>query len=248
MKISPIKTHKITIDDNDLFKVLNTYIVTLKENSVVAVTSKIVSICEGRVVPFDGTNKDELIAQEAEYYIPRKFNAYNITVTIANSMFGAAAGIDESNGNGYYILWPEDSQKSANEIKEYLQKKFNLKNVGVIITDSKTTPMRWGVTGIAIAHSGFLAVKNYIGKPDLFGRKFEFEMLNVADSLASASVQVMGEGNESMPLAIIEDIPNISFQDHNPTQKELDMLHIEMDGDLFGMILKKAPWKKGKKK
>lgn len=247
MKITGIKTHKITQNDADLFGVLDRYISSLKENSVVAVTSKIVSICEGRLVKMEGTDKDKLIKQEAQFYIPRKYNKFNITVTIAHNIFGAGAGIDESNGNGYYILWPKDSQKSANAIRKYLREKFGLKNLGVIITDSKTTPMRWGVTGIAIAHSGFLAVKNYINTPDLFGRKFAFEMLSVRDTLASAAVQVMGEGSEQIPLAIVEDIPNITFQDKDPSKKELDMLSITLDKDLFGMIIKKAPWEKGEK-
>ncbi len=50
MKITAIKTRKITSEDNDIFKILNESINDLKENSIVAVTSKIISISEGSVL------------------------------------------------------------------------------------------------------------------------------------------------------------------------------------------------------
>lgn len=245
MKITSIKTHKITKRDKDIFKILDRYIPKLSEKAVVAVTSKIVAICEGRVVRLGDADKDTLIRQEAQYYLP-KDNRFHIRFTIKNDTLIASAGVDESNGNGYYVLWPKNPQKSANEIREYLKRKLLLKHVGVIITDSKTTPMRWGVTGIAIAHSGFLAVKSYIGKEDVFGRKFQYEKLSVRDCLASVAVLAMGEGAEQTPLAVIQDIPNIAFQDRNPTQKELDEIKITLDTDLYGPFLKSVRWEKGK--
>lgn len=245
MRIASIKTHKITKKDKDIFKILDRYISKLKEKSVVAVTSKIVAICEGRIVRLGDVDKDTLIRQEAQYYLP-KDNRFHIRFTIKNDTLIASAGVDESNGNGYYVLWPANPQKSANEIRSYLKKKFGIKHVGVIITDSKTTPMRWGVTGIAIAHSGFLAVKDYIGKEDVFGRKFQYEKLSIRDCLASAAVLTMGEGAEQTPLAVIEEIPNIMFQDRNPTQKELQDIRITLDTDLYGPFLRSVRWRRGK--
>lgn len=245
MQVSAIKTHKITSEDSDLFRILDQYISEIKENSILAVTSKIISIAEGRLVKIEEADKDELIEKESELYLPRSDNKYNISFTITNNILSASAGIDESNGNGFYILWPKDVQESANKIRGYLANKFGLKNVGVIITDSKTTPLRWGVTGIALAHSGFNALNDYIGKPDLFGRPFQFEKLNVADSLASAAVFEMGEGSEQTPLAIISDLKNIEFQDRNPSDEELESLKIDMKDDLFAPFLKNAAWQKG---
>jgi F420-0:gamma-glutamyl ligase len=117
--------------------------------------------------------------------------------------------------------------------------------VGVIITDSKTTPMRWGVTSIALAYSGFKSLKDYIGKEDLFGRKFQFEKLSIIDSLATSARVTMGEGSEQTPMAIISDIPFVKFQDRNPTKKELKELEITVDIDIYGPFLKNAQWKKG---
>lgn len=249
MKVSAVKTHKITQEDKDIFKILDQYILELSENSIVAVTSKIVSICEGSILKIDEEKgeefKEQLIQDNSQYFIPRASSKYNISFTITNNILSASAGIDESNGNGFYILWPKNAQESANKIREYLVSKFNLKNVGVIITDSKTTPLRWGVTGITLAHSGFNALFDYIGKEDLFGRAFVYEKLNLSDSLAAAAVLEMGEGSEQTPLAIIEEVKNIEFQDRNPTDEELQSLRISMEDDLFAPFLKNAKWEKG---
>lgn len=245
MNIKAIKTHKIVPKGGaHLFSVLDKYLSRLSERSILAVTSKIVSICEGRVIKIEEADKDELIRKEAQCYLPRSSSKYNVLLTITNSVLAASAGIDESNGNGYYILWPKDPQKSVNAIRSYLVKKFGLTRVGVLLTDSKTTPLRWGVTGFALAHSGFEAINNYMGKPDLFGRLFEYEKVNVADSLAAAAVAVIGEGDEQTPLAIIEDVPFVTFQDRNPTPEELQTARIDIEDDLYAPVLTSVQWSK----
>ncbi len=245
MKVTSIKTHKITQKNINIFFVLDKYLPKLPEKSVVAVTSKIVSICEGRMVKMGTVDKDELIRQEAQFYLPRESSKYNVSLTIARNILAASAGIDESNGNGYYVLWPKNPQKSANKIREHLQKKFKIKHVGVIITDSKTTPLRWGVTGITLAYSGIIPLKNYIGTKDIFGKVMEYTKTSIIDSLASTATVVMGEGKEQTPLAIIEDVPFIKFQSRNPTKEEIATLHINIEDDLYAPLIKNAKWKKG---
>jgi len=252
MKVTPVKTHKITQKDKDILQILERYlpagrqgIKNLSDKSVIAVTSKIVSICEGRMVKIGSRTKDELVEEEAQLYLPRHMSKYDFCISIKHNIFTASAGIDESNGNGSYILWPRDPQKSADRIRIWLKGRFNLENVGAIITDSKTTPLRWGVTGVAIAHSGFEALNSYIGKPDIFGRKLQAEKLNVADSLASSAVGVMGEGDEQTPIAVIEDVPFVNFQSRNPTQKELEDLKISIEDDLYAPLIKGVAWKRG---
>jgi putative folate metabolism gamma-glutamate ligase len=245
MKVKAIRTHTITSSDKDLYAILDTYLPKLREKSIVAVASEIISIIEGRVVKTSDVDKDDLIAKEAQFYLPRSQNKWNVSLTIARDNLVASAGIDESNGNGCYILWPKDPQESANEIREYLVKRFKRKHVGVIITDSKTTPLRFGVTGFALAYSGFAPLRNYIGKKDLFGRVFEFEKLSLIDSLAAAAVLEMGEGDEKTPISIIDDLHNIIFQSRKPSQKELYELRIAPEEDLYAPILKKVKWYKG---
>lgn len=244
MKVISYKTKKVAAGDN-LYEILDKYLPALLEKSILVITSKIVSITQGRLVGMDSADKDELIKQEAQFYLPREQNQYNVSLTITRNILAATAGIDESNGNGYYILWPKDPQATVNAVRAYLKKRFHLKNIGVIITDSKTTPLRWGVTAIAISYSGFKPLKDYIGKKDLFERKFEFEKLSIIDSLAGAAGVVMGEGAEQTPMAIIEDVPFVEFQDRNPTEKELKELEITIEKDLYGPFLKNVRWKKG---
>ena len=246
MKITSIKTHKITTSDTDIRTILRMYLPKLNERSIVAVTSKIVAICEGRTVKVDGADKDKLVEHEAEYFLPKDENKWGFHLTITNGIIIASSGIDESNGNGRYILWPKNPQKSANMIREFLVSEYNLQEVGVVITDSRISPLRRGVTGVAIAHSGFLALKDYIGRPDIFGHNLKVTKANIADALATASVVMMGEGREQTPIGVITELPFVKFQRRNPAKKELADLQIPLDEDIFASILKRAPWKKGK--
>lgn len=247
MIIAAIKTHKITGSDKSIFDVLDKHLTKFEDSSILCVTSKIISICEGRIKPVKDTDKDELVETESEYFLPKEENKYGFHLTITQNLLIPAAGIDESNGNGYYILWPENPQESANEIREYLVERFNIKYAGVIITDSKTTPLRWGTTGVAIAYSGFSPLNDYIGKPDLFDREMRVTQSNVMDGLAAGAVAVMGEGQEQTPLAVISDVPHVNFKDKNPTDEEVKGLKIDLDTDVYSSILKRAPWRKGRK-
>ncbi len=247
MKVRPVKTHKITTKDKDIFAILDKYLPKITEGSVIAITSKIVAITEGRMVAIEKADKDKLIKQESQYYLPRNTNKYKVSYSITHNTLVASAGIDESNGNGYYILWPKDPWKSAAAIRDYIRKVRGIRDIGVIITDSRTTPMRWGVTGITIGYSGLRPLINYVGKKDLFGRKFEYETLSLIDCLASSAILVMGEGAEQAPIAIIADIPFVEWNDSDPTDKEIAQLKISPADDLYGPLLTSVKWKKGDK-
>ncbi len=244
MIVKSIKTPKVTPDVTDILSIIDESITAIDDSSIVAVTSKIVSITQGRMVRKSGVDKNELIEKEADFFIPPENTDHDFYITIKNNMLIPNAGIDQSNAGKYYILWPDNAQQVANGIRSFLKEKFKLENIGVLITDSTTAPLRWGVRGISVAHSGFNALNDYIGKPDIFGRKLEVTKVNVADALAAAAVLEMGEGAEQTPLAIISDIPYVEFQDRNPTQEELDSLKISLDDDIFAPILKAVKWKK----
>ncbi len=247
MQITPIKTHKITSRDNDILEIIDKYVSSLAENSILVVTSKIVAVCEGNIVPSENVNKDDLVIKQADMYLPKEGNTFNLFVTIKNNILAVNAGVDESNADGKFVLWPKDAQQSANNIRRHLIEKFNLKNVGVLITDSKTTPLRYGITGIGIAHSGFAAINDFMGTPDIFGRILKMTKVNVMDGIAAAAAVVMGEASEQTPLSIVGDVPFVKFQDHEPTKEELELLEIDPATDVYGAILQNVPWEKGKK-
>lgn len=245
MKVQTIETHKITVQDQNLFTILEAYLSSFEERTILAITSKIVAICQGRVVQIGEVDKHTLIAQEADYFLPSDTSKYNITLTIKDGLLIPTAGIDESNGDGHYVLWPSEPQQTANAVRAYLSQRFKCQQVGVIITDSKTTPLRVGVTGVALAHSGFRATNDYVGTTDLFGRALRVTKVNVVDALATAAVLVMGEGNEQTPLAVVSDVPFVSFQDRDPSAEELQQLRIASEDDLYGPLLTSVPWRKG---
>jgi dihydrofolate synthase / folylpolyglutamate synthase len=203
MIIKPIKT-RIFKEGEDLIGFITNYFCRLKEESIVVVTSKIIALSERRTAIVKNVRAQErLIRAESELAIPTKY----VWLTIKDGMVMASAGIDESNANGKCVLLPQDSFKSARLLSVALKRKYSLKRLGVLITDSRTVPLRAGVTGVAIGYAGLRGVKDYRGTPDIFGRKFKFSSTNVADSLAAAAVLVMGEGNEQQPLALIEKAP-----------------------------------------
>lgn len=247
MKVRTIKTHGVTEKDNDLFAVLDRYVKNIRENSILVVTSKIVSICEGRIVKAGSVEKQVLVEQEADYYLPPSKQSYDFSLTITDSMLTPMAGIDESNAHGHYVLWPKDVQATANKIRSYMCKRFGVQFAGVIITDSKTMPLRWGTIGTCLAHSGFKALNDYRQTPDIFGRTMRVTQANIAEALAASAVVAMGEGAERTPLAVIESTPFVQFQDRNPTKKELAVLKISPEIDLYSPLLMSVKWKKGGK-
>lgn len=247
MKIKVIKTGKISAGDKDILSLLSEFLPHLKDGEVVVIASKIVSLCENNIIPIGSIDKERLVIEESDQYLPSNLSQYGHHFTITDNTLIPMAGIDESNGNGNYVLWPEDAQRSANEIRKWLQSRFKLKGVGVVISDSTCQPLRRGTTGISLAHSGFAGLANYIGTPDLFGRPLDVTQANIAGGLAAAAVLAMGEGAEQTPICVISDVPFVKFQDRSPTIKELEEINIPIEEDLFAPFLTAARWKKGKR-
>lgn len=244
MQITAIKTDKITPGSHTLYQVLDQALPHIDEGSIVAITSKIVAICEGSIVPKKDVDKEALIISESDLYMPKHVSAFGFNFTIRNNTLIASAGIDESNSQDAYVLWPKDAQATANELRAYLTKKHGLKQLGIIITDSTHRPLRRGSNGISLAHSGFAALHDYVGQPDIFGRPLTVSVASIDGGLAAAAVVVMGEGDEQTPLALIANA-KVEFQDRDPSPEELDRLSISIDEDMFAPFLKQAEWKEG---
>lgn len=247
MEVVAYKTKAVTVGDS-LFHILDDCLPSLSDGDIMVVTSKIVSICEGAVVKNDGTvDKHDLIKQEADSYLDIPLSqTYDLTITIKEDKLVANSGIDESNGNGFFILWPHNPYQSAATIWKYLRKKFGLAHVGIIITDSHNIQLQWGTRGRALAWCGIEPLKNYIGSPDIFGKKLRMTKASIVDGLAAAAVTVMGEGNEQTPLAVIKDVPFVTFQDHQPTKKEIEAMNIAITDDIYSPLLTAVEWKKGR--
>jgi putative folate metabolism gamma-glutamate ligase len=249
MNVTSYKTHIVDVRE-DIFKILDEYLPPLKENSVVAIASKIIAICQNDVIKKEkGMEKRDLIPYEADYYLGEDYKlSYGQIISIKNHTLTASAGIDASNGGDYYILWPKNLQEITNKIWEYLRKNNNIKNLGIVVTDSRVTPLRWGVIGIALSWCGFEAIKSYIGQADIHGQLMHAEKTSIIDSLATTATLITGEGDEQTPLAVMEHVDFIKFQKRVPTEEEIKGIQIEIKDDLFEPLLNSVRWKKGKRK
>ncbi|WP_395463076.1 putative folate metabolism gamma-glutamate ligase [Wolbachia endosymbiont of Cantharis cryptica] len=244
MHIEAIYTHRIECGET-LEKVLDRYVSELlKEEVVLAITSKIISVCQKQVVYKAACSKEELIKREADAIVNVDHNPYDIYLTIKDDILIPSAGIDESNGDEMYILYPKDVQKTAISVWNYLKTKHCIKHLGILITDSNIVPMRRGVTGIALGWCGFEPLYSYIGKSDLYSEPLQVTQVNLLDALATSAVLVMGEGAEQTPMAVIRDAPKVRFLTHPPTIEEEKSVKISMEEDLYSPLLMGVRWLK----
>lgn len=246
MKVTPLKSPIVHTGD-DLFAVIDRVLPPLAEKTVVVITSKVVALCEGAVVEKrEATTgeKHNLVKQESELYTDPS-GPFDLMLTVKDQILAVNAGIDESNADGKYVLFPENPYKSAEKIWRYLLKKHHLKYLGVIIIDSRSFPLKWGTIGTALAHCGFSSLNNRIGDKDLFGIEMKMTQENVVEALAVAANFEMGEVDEAQPFAIVTDVSKVQFQNRPPTLAEIAELQISIHDDAYAPILKNAGWKKG---
>jgi F420-0:gamma-glutamyl ligase len=207
MQVTPIHTPIFHIGDSLVDFIVNSIDKTfVAERLVLAITTKIVSLAEQRLVAKNSIDKKALTISESEIFLGEI--GHGVSLAIKHSLLLPGAGIDESNSeNGDYILHPLKPMESALKIRRELLKRWQLKELGIILTDSRSGPLRLGITGAAIACAGFRPVLDKVGDKDLFGRPLKITKVNVADSLAASAVLLMGEADESCPLALIKDSP-----------------------------------------
>jgi len=240
MNVRAIKT-RVFKEGEDLASFIRAHIPKLKEGSVLAVTSKVVALAEGRTAAVKSTKeKEALIKKESKWAIQTHPQWW---WTKKDGMLLVNAGIDDSNADGKLVLLPEDSFKSAAALRKKFMVHFDISKCGVVITDSRISPMRAGVTGVALGYAGFRGVRDYRGKKDLFGRKLKVTLTDVADSLATAATLVMGEGAERQPLAVIEDAPVEFVEKVNPKE-----VQISAKDDMYAPLFRRFGARKRRKR
>lgn len=243
MQYIRIKTRTLNPPQDDIYRLFDESVRKLQERDILLVTSKILSIHQGRAIAIDKIkDKDQLIIKEADSYIERKKIPRRAAVlTVKNHTLSPSAGIDESNARGYYLLWPRDIYKEAKKIRAYFRKKFNLRKLGVIITDSHCVPLRYGVVGVAIGFAGLKPLRDYRGTKDIFGRELIMTQANVVDAIAAMGVLLMGEGKEKTPMVILRDPdPLVEFTNRDCARD----LFIPRRRDIFYPLLKQFKNKK----
>lgn len=235
IEIIQIKTRAFTPPKDNVIDTLVDTMATVKDGDIVCITSKVLAIHQGRCVPIYSTSKEALILRESDYSVRGpKFRSKYIRLTITQNILIPSAGIDESNGNGYYILWPHRINKLLNELIQKIRNKYGVYKIGIIITDSHSTPLRRGVIGISMGSFGIEPLKDYRGKHDIFGKKLITTQQNVVDTLASVAIMAMGEGAEMIPMVIIRGWEGLSFSNTITTQKVV----VKKSEDIYSPLLK----------
>lgn len=233
MEFIPIKTKVMQPPQDNLWALLDESLKELKENDIVLISSKVLAIHQGRSIRISEIERSELIEKEADFIIPRDY--YSSPLTVNKHAFLGASGIDESNGDGHYILLPENIFEFTNEIHKYLLKKFSVKNLGVIITDSHSSPFRYGATGVALGWWGIMPIQDHRGRADLFGREIQYERSNLVDGLAAGATVVSGEVDECLPIVIARGVVNVTFMEGDTR----DQLLVPYKEDLFRVLYEK---------
>ena len=244
MIITAYKTCKIVAGD-DMFAVLDAYLPLLHDGDVVAVSSKIVSLCQNDVIKKDGTTKKEdIIKAESDYYYDgRRDIKHGVIITLKDGIMGASCGVDESNGVGVYIKLPGRPFAACEAIWRFLKNKNRLSRLGVIITDSRSVPFRYGVIGVGVAWCGFYPLCDYGDAPDIWQASMKGTVTNHLDALAVSAVHEMGEGNEQTPLCVIGGDDKIVFNDNPPTGQEIAAFRVPADKDIYSPLFNIMKWK-----
>lgn len=209
----------------------------LKSGDVLAVASKVVSTCEGRIAKLDDvriSNKtrrlgrrwgmDErlagLVLDEAQAILG---GVRGFLLTIKNGILTANAGVDLKNSPpGTATLWPKNPDASAAALRSALENSHGVR-LGVEIVDSRLTPLRLGTTGLVIGLSGFMPVDDHRGKLDLYRRKVRVTRSNVADDLAASAHLLMGETKEKIGAVLIRNAPIVLSESANSRSATLRM-------------------------
>src|SRR3989344_791559 len=235
MQFLPVRTRKILPPKDDLYAILNASLPRLREGDILFITSKVLAIHQGRCIRIDKkVDKKALVKREADAFIEDKNAYWDFILTVKDSTLIPSSGIDESNGNGYYILWPKNTNKLLKEIRAHLKKKYKLKKLALVATDSHTVPLRWGVSGISTGFYGLEPLRDRRGAKDVFGRKLEYTQVNIPDALAATAVLLMGEAGERTPIVIRRDMKGIQFTE-KPTWHKVT---IPPKKDIYAPLLK----------
>lgn len=175
----------------------------VRHGDVVAVTQKVVSKAEGRVVAEGAEGRAAWVARESTRVVARRGD-----LVVAETRHGfvcANAGVDASNVEpGFLTLLPEDPDGSAERMRAGLAERLGV-SVGVVVTDTFGRPWRRGVVNVAIGCAGLPAMVDLRGTNDHTGRLLEATIVALADEVAAASGLVMVKAAR-IPAAIVRGV------------------------------------------
>jgi coenzyme F420-0:L-glutamate ligase/coenzyme F420-1:gamma-L-glutamate ligase len=180
----------------------------LRHGDILAVTSKIVSKAEGRMVA--AADREQAIDDETVRAVATREHTFGVTRIVENrqGLVMAAAGVDASNTpEGYVLLLPVDPDASARALCATLRERTGLR-LGVLITDTAGRAWREGQTDIAIGAAGVSVLDDLRGTADAGGRRLDATLVAVADEIAGAADLVKGKTSGN-PVAVVRGLARL---------------------------------------
>jgi coenzyme F420-0:L-glutamate ligase/coenzyme F420-1:gamma-L-glutamate ligase len=196
---------------DDLAAMLTTALraVEVRDGDIVAITSKIVSKAEGRLVR--GEARTEAVVHETVRVVARRGDL--VIAETAHGFVCANAGVDASNVDaGSLALLPLDPDASARSLRAKLEAALGLAGLGVVITDTFGRAWRTGVVNVAIGCDGLPALVDLRGRTDDRGRRLEATEVALADEVAAASGLAMAK-DARVPAAIVRGVDRLEGVD-----------------------------------
>lgn len=211
----------------------------IKHGDIILIAETLISKSEGTFINIEELNpsKEAIDLAEKSKKDPKLVQAIlnesnevvevgpNFIITETRHGFVCAnAGIDESNvGEGLATPMPINPDKSALEIREFLEKEFE-EEIAVIITDTQGRAFRFGAIGTAIGCSGISPLWRRVGEKDLYGRELETTEIATGDELAAAASLIMGQADEGLPVVLIRGFSGFdTLRDVNSNMKSIIM-------------------------
>lgn len=193
----------------------------LRDDDVVVVTSKVVSKCEGRLVPApdDAEARDTLRRKLVDVESVRVLARKGRTLITENrlGLVQAAAGVDGSNVDAAELaLLPVDPDASAAALRDDLRSRLGV-TVAVVITDTMGRAWRNGQTDAAVGAAGLAVLHNYAGAVDAHGNELIVTEVAVADEIAAAADLVKGKLTD-IPVAVVR---GVAVSDDGSTARRL---------------------------
>lgn len=198
-----------SLEDNDI---------TLDDDDVLVLAETVVSKAEGNVIKIEDVQvtHEALEISQKSGKDPRqcqiildnsvdiiRCNEGLIITETPHGFVCANSGVDNSNcEDGFVTPLPVNPDKSATEIKRYLDKRFNV-NTRIIISDTHGRAWRVGAIGVAVGVSGLHPCTDFRGSYDLYGNELMSTIEATADELASAASLLMGQSDSGICLVLI---------------------------------------------
>jgi coenzyme F420-0:L-glutamate ligase/coenzyme F420-1:gamma-L-glutamate ligase len=184
----------------------------LQDGDILAVTSKIVSKAEGRVIAAE--DREQAITDETVRVVATRPYPGGVTRIVENRLgiVAAAAGVDASNTpHGTVLLLPLDPDASASRLRTGLSRRFGLR-LGVLVTDTLGRAWREGQTDVAIGASGVRPLDDLRGTLDTQGRTLDVTAPAVGDEIAAAA-DLVKRKSAGLPVAVVRGLDHLLEED-----------------------------------